>query len=69
MIEKVTLAVFSNNQRAITAYERCRFQEEGRCPRDMKLAPGEYLDSVLMYRFVKLDGERIQTRLLLAAHE
>jgi RimJ/RimL family protein N-acetyltransferase len=53
MIEKVTLAVFSSNSRAIAAYKKCGFEEEGRCARDMKLDSGEYIDSVLMYRFVK----------------
>ena len=53
LIEKVSLAVFSSNPRAIALYRACGFAEEGRCPRDMKLASGEYVDSVLMYRFVK----------------
>lgn len=55
-LEKITLAVFSTNHRAIAAYRKCGFQEEGCCPRDMKLASGEYMDSVLMYRFVKPAG-------------
>jgi len=53
LIEKVTLAVFSSNSRAIAAYKKCGFEEEGRCARDMKLDSGEYIDSVLMYQFVK----------------
>jgi RimJ/RimL family protein N-acetyltransferase len=53
LIEKVTLAVFSSNTRAIAAYKKCGFEEEGRCARDMKLDSGEYIDSVLMYHFVK----------------
>ena len=53
LIEKVTLAVFSSNTRAIATYKKCGFAEEGRCARDMKLDSGEYIDSVLMYRFVK----------------
>lgn len=52
-IEKVALAVFSTNPRAIGLYRKLGFVEEGRCPRDMKLSTGEYIDSVLMYRFVK----------------
>ena len=39
--------------RAIALYRKPGFREEGRCPRDMKLANGIYIDSVLMYRFVK----------------
>jgi len=53
VIEKVTLAVFSSNSRAIATYKKCGFAEEGRCARDMKLDSGEYIDSVLMYQFVK----------------
>jgi RimJ/RimL family protein N-acetyltransferase len=53
LIEKVTLAVFSTNSRAIAAYTKLGFAVEGHCPRDMKIGPGEYIDSVLMYRFVK----------------
>jgi RimJ/RimL family protein N-acetyltransferase len=52
LIEKVTLAVFSTNERAIALYRKLGFQQEGYCPRDMKLGPGEYIDSVLMYRFM-----------------
>jgi RimJ/RimL family protein N-acetyltransferase len=52
-IEKVTLNVFSTNINAISVYENCGFTVEGRCPRDMKLADGTYIDSVLMFKFVK----------------
>ena len=52
MIEKVTLSVFSNNNRAINLYRKMGFKQEGRCPRDMKIN-GKYVDSVLMYKFVK----------------
>jgi RimJ/RimL family protein N-acetyltransferase len=51
-IEKVALATFSTNTRAIALYRRMGFVDEGRCPRDMKVRPGEYIDSVLMYQFV-----------------
>jgi L-amino acid N-acyltransferase YncA len=51
-LEKVALAVFATNTRAIALYERLGFVAEGRCPRDMKLADGTYIDSILMYRFV-----------------
>lgn len=53
LIEKLTLAVFSTNKRAISLYKKCGFIEEGRCPKDMKLKDGTYIDSVLMYKFVK----------------
>lgn len=52
-IEKVTLAVFSNNERAIALYNKLGFEIEGRCPRDIKMLDGTYIDSVLMYMFVK----------------
>jgi RimJ/RimL family protein N-acetyltransferase len=52
LIEKLSLAVFSTNLKAMGLYEKMGFRIEGRCPRDMKLASGDYIDSVLMYRFV-----------------
>ncbi|MEO8210514.1 MAG: GNAT family N-acetyltransferase [bacterium] len=53
LIEKVTLNVFSTNERALNLYMKLGFIEEGRCPKDMKLDNGTYMDSVLMYKFVK----------------
>jgi RimJ/RimL family protein N-acetyltransferase len=53
LLEKLTLAVFSTNTRARALYEKMGFEQEGYCPHDMKLADGTYVDSVLMYRFVK----------------
>lgn len=50
-IEKLCLAVFSNNHSAIKLYKQMGFAEEGRCAKEMKLN-GNYVDSVLMYRFV-----------------
>ena len=52
IIEKVTLATFSTNTRAINLYKKMGFKEEGYCPRDMKAGEGKYIDSVLMYQFV-----------------
>ena len=52
LIEKITLAVFSTNERAQSLYKKFGFTEEGRCPKDMKLEDGSYMDSVLMYKFV-----------------
>jgi RimJ/RimL family protein N-acetyltransferase len=57
LIEKVRLAVFSNNDRAIRAYTKAGFREEGRCPRNMKFPNGEYVDDILMYQFVKKNGD------------
>lgn len=53
VIEKVTLNVFSTNEKAQMLYKKLGFKEEGRCPKDMKLDDGTYMDSVLMYKFVK----------------
>lgn len=53
LIEKITLAVFSTNERAIGLYKKLGFIEEGRCPKDMKFKDGSYIDSLLMYKFVK----------------
>lgn len=52
IIEKVALAVMASNTRAIALYERFGFQVEGRCPRDIKIG-NEYLDSLMLYKFVK----------------
>jgi RimJ/RimL family protein N-acetyltransferase len=53
LIEKVGLAVFSTNTRAIELYRRLGFIEEGRRAQQIKLGPGKYVDEVLMGRFVK----------------
>jgi RimJ/RimL family protein N-acetyltransferase len=50
-VEKLSLAVFSNNSRAIALYKKMGFIQEGRCPKDMKIG-GKYVDSLLMYKFV-----------------
>jgi len=53
VIEKVRLKVFADHAEAIRLYQRRGFIEEGRERDDMKLAPGVYADSILMYRFVR----------------
>lgn len=53
VIEKITLNVFSTNDRAVNLYRKAGFLEEGRCFRDMKFENGNYADSILMYKFVK----------------
>ena len=59
LIEKVGLSVFSTNTDAIRLYTRLGFVEEGRRPKQIKLGPGQYVDEVLMGRFVKPGlGER-----------
>jgi RimJ/RimL family protein N-acetyltransferase len=52
LIEKVSLGVFSTNQRAISLYKQMGFLEEGRLIKEYKLNHGEYVDDVLMYKFV-----------------
>jgi RimJ/RimL family protein N-acetyltransferase len=53
VIEKLGLAVFSSNSRAIGLYRKLGFVEEGRRPREVKFGPDQYVDDVLMCRFVK----------------
>ncbi len=49
VIEKVALAVFSNNEAAIGLYKKMGFIEEGRRPREIKFADNRYADDILMY--------------------
>jgi RimJ/RimL family protein N-acetyltransferase len=51
-IEKLTLGVFATNTRAIALYRKLGFAEEGRQPREVKFGPDDYVDLLLMYRFV-----------------
>jgi RimJ/RimL family protein N-acetyltransferase len=53
LIEKVGMDVFAVNNGAIRLYRSLGFVEEGRRPKDVRLAPGKYVDTVAMYRFVK----------------
>jgi RimJ/RimL family protein N-acetyltransferase len=53
VIEKVGLAVLSTNTRALGLYKKAGFIEEGRRPREIKMGPSEYVDEILMFRFVK----------------
>lgn len=51
-IEKVSLGVFSTNERAIALYKKMGFIEEGRKIREFKMENGDYVDDILMYKFV-----------------
>ncbi|MGE7954505.1 N-acetyltransferase family protein [Lysinibacillus xylanilyticus] len=51
-IEKISLGVFSTNERAITLYKKMGFVEEGRKINEIKLHDNEYIDDVLMYKMV-----------------
>ncbi|GGE59116.1 GNAT family N-acetyltransferase [Priestia taiwanensis] len=52
VIEKVSLGVFATNIRAIALYKKLGFVEEGRKVREFKLSENEYVDDILMYKFV-----------------
>src|SRR5262249_39530631 len=56
VIEKLGLAVFSSNSRAIRLYRKLGFVEEGRRPQEVKFGPDRYADDVLMYQFVHRTG-------------
>ncbi|WP_394139968.1 GNAT family N-acetyltransferase [Cytobacillus oceanisediminis] len=51
-VEKVSLGVFSNNHRAISLYKKMGFLEEGRKIKEFKLSEHEYIDDILMCKFV-----------------
>lgn len=53
LIEKVSLAVFSTNDRAIALYKSFGFIEEGRKINEVKFGDNEYADDILMYKSVK----------------
>ncbi|MED3908272.1 GNAT family N-acetyltransferase [Peribacillus simplex] len=51
-IEKVSLGVFSTNQRAISLYKKMGFVEEGRKIKEFKMSEREYVDDIIMYKMV-----------------
>ncbi|MCR2821733.1 GNAT family N-acetyltransferase [Lederbergia panacisoli] len=51
-IEKISLEVFSNNDRAIQLYKKLGFIEEGRLKNHVKLGSNEYVDDILMSKFI-----------------
>ncbi|KZE69215.1 acetyltransferase [Fictibacillus phosphorivorans] len=53
VIEKITLGTFSTNTRAIELYKKLGFVEEGRKVKEFKFGDDEYVDDVLMYKWVK----------------
>lgn len=61
LIEKIGLAVFSDNLPAINLYRRFGFVEEGRQPRQIKMGPDAYQNLVLMYRHVGEEPEKVKT--------
>ena len=53
IIEKLNLDAFANNANAIGLYKKLGFCEYGISPKEMKINEDEYVDSILMYKFVK----------------
>ncbi len=52
-LEKVELAVYAHNARALSLYQRYGFVEEGRRIRQQRLADGSYADEVWMARWLR----------------
>lgn len=53
LIEKISLTVHVTNEIAINLYKQFGFQEEGRRVREIKMPDGNYIDQIMMYRFVE----------------
>jgi ribosomal protein S18 acetylase RimI-like enzyme len=53
IIEKLSLEVFANNADAISLYKKLGFRKYGLSPMEIKINEDEYVDSILMYKFVK----------------
>lgn len=51
-IEKIGLNVHSNNERAIALYKKMGFKVEGVRKCDLKYGEGQYVDTVVMGRFI-----------------
>lgn len=52
IIEKICLNVHANNERAIALYKKMGFEIEGIRKRDLKYGEGEYVDTIVMGKFV-----------------
>ena len=52
-LEKVSLKVHSTNDRAQGLYRKLGFHQEGTLSRDLKYGENNYVDTVIMSRFVK----------------
>ena len=51
-IEKINLSVHSTNTRAIGLYKKMGFEVEGIKKKDLKYSDGQYIDTILMARFL-----------------
>lgn len=52
LLEKVSLTVFSTNQRSINLCKKYGFIEEGQRVKEIKFGENDYADDILMYKFV-----------------
>lgn len=52
LIEKVSLSVFSINEPAVELYKKAGFVVEGRKVKEFKIDDDQYIDDILMYKFV-----------------
>lgn len=52
-IERVSLQVFKDNDRAVRFYERNGFVASGTLPGEIKMEDGRYRDLILMHRWIK----------------
>ena len=52
LIEKVSLSVFSINEPAVELYKKAGFTVEGRKVKEFKIDDDQYIDDILMYKFV-----------------
>lgn len=52
-IERLQLAVFANNERAISFYKKHGYSEEGRMNKSVKFTDGSYTDEIIMVKFIQ----------------
>lgn len=52
ILEKINLSVHSNNERAIALYKKVGFEVEGVRKKDLKYKDGQYVDTVIMGKFL-----------------
>jgi ribosomal protein S18 acetylase RimI-like enzyme len=53
IIEKLNLEVFASNTNAISLYKKLGFRKYGLSPKAIKINKDKYVDSILMYKFVR----------------
>ncbi|AJD89709.1 hypothetical protein JMA_03920 [Jeotgalibacillus malaysiensis] len=51
-VEKISLEVFADNERAIHLYKNMGFEEEGRKRKHVKFGPDHYVDELMMGKFI-----------------